>query len=161
MLTKNLRRALLIPFVLLAGGCDRDRNGELPPGVADEGRPPRGMAWVIFNGDTVTAEVAATPEERQQGLMFRTELAEDGGMLFVFDREDIQSFWMQNTYIPLDIAHIDRRQVVVDIQRMEPETEEFYESAAPAMFALEVNEGWFAERGIEVGAQARIVMGRR
>lgn len=119
------------------------------------------MAWVIFNGDTVTAEVADSPEARQEGLMFRTELPDDGGMLFVFDEEDIRSFWMQHTYLPLDIAYLDRRQVIVDIQEMEPETEEFYESAAPAMFALEVHRGWFAEHGIDVGTQARIVMGRR
>lgn len=124
-------------------------------------RPPSGRAWVIFGTDTATAEVAQTPRERQQGLMYRTELGENDGMLFVFDALSIQSFWMSNTYIPLDIAFLDDAFRIVDIQPMDPETTDLHESAAPALMALEMNQGWFAARGIGTGAQAEVVFGSR
>ena len=80
-------------------------------------------------------------------------------MLFVFQDSQIRSFWMANTLIPLDIAYIDENLRIVDIQAMEPQTEDTYPSAKPAMFALEVNQGWFEAKGIGVGAQAKIVFG--
>lgn len=120
-------------------------------------RPPLGRAWVIFGADTVVAEVARSYEERQRGLMYRESVPEGTGMLFVFPEEDTQGFWMQNTYVPLDIAFLDSSLNVVDIQQMEPESTVTQYSRAPAIFALEVREGWFEERGIEVGDQAEIV----
>jgi uncharacterized membrane protein (UPF0127 family) len=129
--------------------------------VAPAASPPRGMAWVIFGSDTVRAEVADTPQLRERGLMHRTELGEHEGMLFVYSSEAPRAFWMRDTYIPLDIAFLDAGQVVVDLQAMEPETEVLHESRVPAMFALEVNQGWFQRHGVEVGAVAQIVYGRR
>jgi len=114
---------------------------------------------VIFGPDTVVAEVARTAEEREQGLMFRENLEKGRGMLFVFPSSQVRSFWMRNTFIPLDIAYLDEALTIVDIQAMEPQTEDLHESARPAMFALEVPLGWFAERGIQVGAVARVVFG--
>ena len=93
--------------------------------------------------------------------MFREHLEPGHGMLFVFDDTRTRSFWMRNTYIPLDIAFLDAEFQIVDIQQMEPETEEFYESRQPAMFALEVPQGWFAERGIQEGDQVSVVFGPR
>jgi len=121
--------------------------------------PPAGHAWVIFGADTVLAEVAATPAERSEGLMYRDELAEDAGMLFVFQQPAIQSFWMANTYIPLDIAYIDASYRITDILQMEPLDTGSYPSTKPALFALEVIKGWFEEKGIAAGAQADIVFG--
>ncbi len=121
----------------------------------------RGSAWVIFGTDTVVAEVADTPDERSQGLMYRDHLDPGRGMLFVFQDEETRSFWMQNTFIPLDIAYLDGKARIVDIQAMEPETTTLHPSAAPAMFALEVPLGWFESRGVEVGDQAVIVFGAR
>lgn len=123
--------------------------------------PTRGKAWVIFDGDTVVAEVAATPEERQRGLMYRTELPAGSGMLFVFEDEQELSFWMKDTYIPLDIAFLDAAGRIVDIQQMQPQTEELHTSAAPAIFALEVPLGWFAAHGVNVGDTAQILFGPR
>jgi len=117
------------------------------------------MAWVIFDGDTVVAELARTPQEREQGLMFREKLEKGTGMLFIFPDTQTRSFWMKNTFIPLDIAYLDDGLRIVDIQAMEPETLESHPSTRPAMFALEVPRGWFSELGIEVGAQARLVFG--
>jgi len=122
-------------------------------------RPTPGHAWVIFGADTVVAEVARTPEERAEGLMYRQELPDGTGMLFVFDDNQVRSFWMQNTYVALDIAFLDPAFTVVDIQQMSPMTTDPHESKLPAMFALEVREGWFAEQGIAVGARAQVVFG--
>ena len=130
-----------------------------PTPTAATKAPPAGHAWVIFGLDTVLAEVAATPEERAEGLMYRDELAEDAGMLFVFQQPAVQSFWMANTYIPLDIAYMDASYRITDILQMEPLDTGSYPSTKPALFALEVIEGWFEEKGIPVGAQADIVFG--
>ncbi|MFP3948056.1 MAG: DUF192 domain-containing protein [Longimicrobiales bacterium] len=123
--------------------------------------PPRAHAWVIFGPDTVVAEVADSPSEHQEGLMHRQELPEGTGMLFVFQNESTRSFWMRNTLVPLDIAFLNQGMQVVDIQQMEPETEEYHTSSAPAMFALEVPQGWFEAHGIQAGDQAEIVFGPR
>lgn len=122
--------------------------------------PPGDRAWVIFGADTVVAEVARTADERAEGLMYREEVPDGTGMLFVFDDSRVRSFWMKNTFVDLDIAHIDPSYVIVDIKQMEAESEEAVEGAAPAMFALEVRQGWFAEHGIEVGDTAKIAFGR-
>lgn len=156
-------------------GCTPAQGGDVPsegpgapaegPAAAERPAPPRlpeaGKAWVIFGADTVVAEVASTPDERAQGLMYRQEVPDGTGMLFVFDDTSVRSFWMQNTWVALDIAFLDASFVVVDIQQMEPRTTDPHESTGAAMFALEVRKGWFAERGIGVGAQARIVFGVR
>ena len=130
-----------------------------PPSDGQERLPPRGEAWVIFEADTVLAEVARTASEREEGLMYRESMEDGRGMLFVFSDSQIRSFWMRNTLIPLDIAYLDESLRIVDIQGMEPETDDSHPSARPAMFALEVPWGWFGKKQIEVGAQARIVFG--
>ena len=78
--------------------------------------PPAATALVIFGSDTVRAEVASTAAARGQGLMYRDAVPEGTGMLFVFDREALRSFWMQNTYVALDVAFIDANFTIVDIQ---------------------------------------------
>ena len=155
--------ALVLAGVAVAGCQDEpahqpliDEQGERP---ADEPRPPADLAWVIFDADTVRAEVSATPEERERGLMFREHLPQGSGMLFVFENVETRAFWMEDTFIPLDIAYLDQNLRIVDIQAMEPESGDLYESAEPAMFALEVPQGWFEEHGIEVGDEAEVVFG--
>lgn len=122
-------------------------------------RPPASTAWVIFGADTVVAEVARTPDERAEGLMYRDELPDGTGMLFIFEQSEVRSFWMSNTYLALDIAYMDLSYNIVDIQQMEPLTTTPHESNRPAMFALEVRQGWFAEHGIGVGSTAEVVFG--
>lgn len=168
----RLARALVVlalPVGGILGGCGAEgasgntaeEERSLVTDGQDLGAPPRGWAWVILGPDTVMAEVADTPEARERGLMFRTELGESEGMLFVYASEAPRAFWMRDTFLPLDIAFMDEAQVIVDIQSMEPETDTLHESRFPAMFALEVNQGWFEARGIGAGTQARIVFGRR
>ena len=104
----------------------------------------------------VEAEVADDRAERQRGLMERSALAENAGMLFVFGQEQVRSFYMKNTLIPLSIAYIDAEGRIVDIQDMEPLDETSRRSAAPLRYALEVNQGFFEEHGIEVGDTVEI-----
>ena len=99
----------------------------------------------------VQVDIADTLSEWQTGLTGRTALAEDAGMLFVFDQEQPLSFWMKDTLIPLSIAFIDSQGRIIDIQDMQPLDETSHPSAAPAQYALEVNQGFFGERGIMVG----------
>lgn len=97
-------------------------------------------------------EVAETQNEREKGLMFRYSLPADSGMLFVFDREQELSFWMKNTFIPLDIAYLSSNGVINEIYRMEPlDYSILYPSKKPAKYALEVNAGWFKKNGIKPG----------
>jgi uncharacterized membrane protein (UPF0127 family) len=121
--------------------------------------PPRRSAWVIFGTDTVVAEVARTTAEKERGLMFRSELPDGTGMLFLFDEEEIQSLWMQNVHFPLDVAFLDASMRVVDIQQMEAETTSIHSSLRQAMFCLEVPKGWLAAHGVAVGDVAQIVLG--
>jgi hypothetical protein len=101
----------------------------------------------------VRVEIADEPDEQAKGLMDRTALGEERGMLFVFPSAETRSFWMQNTLIPLSIAYIDAEGRIVDIQDMKPLDDDppHYVSAAPAQYALEVNKGFFDEGGVEVG----------
>ena len=89
--------------------------------------------------------------------MYRDAVPEGTGMLFVFDREALRSFWMQNTYVALDVAFIDANFTIVDIQQMEPETTDIHDGEGPAMFALEVRQGWFAGKGISVGDRCQVI----
>lgn len=102
----------------------------------------------------VTAEVAATEPARRLGLMHRKQpLAANTGMLFVFETPNFHSMWMRNTYIPLSVAFIDDRGVILNIADMAPLTTTAHTAAGFARYALEMNQGWFAERGIRAGAK--------
>ncbi len=103
---------------------------------------------ITIGEHTLQAEVVSTFATRAQGLMYREELAADQGMLFVFADDQMRNFWMRNTRIPLSIAYLDADQRIINILDMEPFDESLYPSAAPARYALEVNQGWFEARGI-------------
>lgn len=142
------------------GASGRQAATDRPAPTRQEApRPQPGKAWVIFGADTVVAEVASTPEEREQGLMNRDEVPDGTGMLFVFQEAAPRSFWMKDTYVPLDIAYLDPDFRIVSIHQMEPLDTNTYDSGAPAMFALEVRQGWFADHGIEEGDVAKVVFG--
>ncbi len=108
---------------------------------------------------TVEVEVADTPESHAQGLMSRTQLPENAGMLFIFESTGRWSFWMKNTLIPLSVAFIDERWEIVDIVDMavaaDPQNGPFalYNAAKPYRYALEVNLGFFRSKGLTVGAK--------
>ena len=107
----------------------------------------------------VRAEVADTFASRMQGLMHRKTMAQNAGMLFVFDESSMHCMWMKNTYLPLSVAFLDERGAIINIADMTPHSEESHCAAKPARYALEMNRGWFAERGIKPGSRLRGVPG--
>ena len=99
----------------------------------------------------IEAEVAATQQNRMQGLMHRKSMAPQRGMLFVFDAEARHCMWMRNTYLPLAVAFLDAQGRILNVEEMQPQTENNHCAAAPARFALEMNAGWFRARGLGPG----------
>lgn len=107
-------------------------------------------------GDTrIDLEIAVTPEARMTGLMFRDSLEENSGMLFIFPEKKVLSFWMRNTYIPLDIAFIDDSGRIIKIASMRPLDETSVGSGEPVRYALEVNKGFFRRNSISEGERVR------
>ena len=104
-------------------------------------------------GHALTVEVAHTVPTRTQGLMHRRILPEDRGMLFVFPEVERHAMWMMNTHIPLSVAFLDERGVIINIEDMKPHTQDAHPAARPAKYALEVNLGWFRKRGVKPGAK--------
>jgi len=106
---------------------------------------------------TVRVEVARSPEEQTRGLMYRTELAADAGMLFVYDYDAIHSFWMKNTYIPLDMIFISHDLSIVGVvENAEPMTTTSRRVDAPSRYILEVNAGFFRQHGLKIGGKVVI-----
>jgi uncharacterized membrane protein (UPF0127 family) len=101
----------------------------------------------------IRAEVAADMAVRSRGLMFRKSLAPNAGMVFVFDDASLHCMWMKNTYIPLSVAFIDESGVIINIEDMAPQTEDTHCARRPARYALEMERGWFASRGIKPGSK--------
>ena len=101
----------------------------------------------------IRAEVASDFSTRGRGLMHRKGLAPNAGMLFIFDGPSQQCMWMKNTYIPLSVAFLDEQGTIINIADMQPHSEQTHCSARPALYALEMARGWFAERGIKPGVK--------
>ncbi len=118
------------------------------------------IEFVEIGGNQVKVEVARTPAQRAKGLMFRTNLAENAGMLFIFENEAKHGFWMANTKIPLDIIWIDSTGKIVDISKNTPPCTETgnmqamcktYKPRVRALYVLEVNGGWTEGNGAKIG----------
>jgi uncharacterized membrane protein (UPF0127 family) len=124
----------------------------LPALAAAQGLP---KVPLYLKNREIQVEVAKTPEERAKGLMGRTHLGENEGMLFIFEKEDYHGFWMKNTLIPLSIAFIDREGRIVAITDMEPLTLETHSPPQPVLYALEMKRGWFSANGIRAGDSIR------
>ena len=100
----------------------------------------------------IQAEVAQTDPQRQQGLMFREKMANNHGMVFVFDQPSSQCMWMKNTPLPLSVAFIDADGKIVNIEDMQPKTLDSHCSAKPVKYALEMNLGWFKQKNVKPGS---------
>jgi uncharacterized protein len=100
----------------------------------------------------IHAEVADSVSARMQGLMFRTALAPNSGMLFVYEKPAMECMWMKNTLIPLSVAFMDDAGKIINIENMRPQTEDSHCTERPASYALEMEQGWFARNGIGQGA---------
>ena len=138
-------RALRLSLALLgaAGGAGAQSAAEQPQQL---------QAITLSAGmHNIRAELALTPEQRQKGLMYRRDLASHQGMLFVFEDATPQCFWMRNTPTPLTIAFVSDDGSIVNLADMKPFDESSHCSAKPVRFVLEMNQGWFAKRGIKAG----------
>jgi uncharacterized membrane protein (UPF0127 family) len=96
-------------------------------------------------------QVALTPEQHQIGLMYRTEMPQGEGMLFVFQSASKQCFWMKNTILPLTAAFIADDGSIVNLEDMKPQTTDSHCSLKPVRYVLEMNQGWFGRKGIKAG----------
>lgn len=99
----------------------------------------------------IEAEVASNPESRQVGLMMRSFMAPQRGMLFVFPDVAKHCMWMRNTLLPLSVAFLDEKGTILNVEDMQPKTEDNHCAAKPARYALEMNLGWFRSRGFAPG----------
>jgi len=101
----------------------------------------------------IDTQVAATQQQRAVGLMFRQEMPTHEGMLFVFEQAAVQCFWMKNTLLPLTAAFVADDGTIVNLADMKPQTTESRCSKQPVRYVLEMNQGWFAKRGVKDGAK--------
>ena len=101
----------------------------------------------------IDAQVAQTPDQRSIGLMFRADMPAHEGMLFVFEQASVQCFWMKNTLLPLTAAFIADDGTIVNLADMKPQTTDSHCSTKPVRFVLEMNQGWFAKKGLKAGSR--------
>jgi uncharacterized membrane protein (UPF0127 family) len=134
---------LVAGFVIFLSACQQ-KSAESAFGLR--------TADLKISSTRLTAEIADTPQASENGLMFRDSLAEDRGMLFVFDTPKRATFWMRNTNIPLSIAFIDSAGTILEVKSMYPMDESIVPSSSTEVaYALEVNQGWFDRHKISPG----------
>ncbi|MCL1813427.1 MAG: DUF192 domain-containing protein [Treponema sp.] len=141
---------LFFVFISCAAQSSESRSNQ-------DGKPQTGLTTKIISitGEegaiAVEVELAQTDEQRTIGLMYRTNLEDSKGMLFIFNEDQILSFWMKNTIIPLSIAYISYDGTIVDIRDMYPNNTSPVQSSRSVRYALEVPQGWFGRVGIKAG----------
>ena len=138
----SLPRRLLLALSLLA--CAQPGFAQSPQTQLVRTRLTAGM-------HLLDVQVAQTPQERQIGLMFRKEMPQHEGMLFVFEQPATQCFWMRNTLLALTAAFVDDDGTIVNLADMKPQNDDSHCSLKPVRFVLEMNQGWFAKRNIKAG----------
>ncbi len=124
-----------------------------PQAAAIAPQPQKGLPLLTLKAgkQTLKAQVAATEESRQTGLMHRTNMPANEGMLFVFPQLGYHAMWMRNTLIPLAVAYLDDAGRIVSIHEMEALNETSHQAKGPARFALEMNAKWFSKNDVKVG----------
>ncbi len=149
----TLRAAALAALLAAAPALACASKKEAAPAVP----PPRVVVETSAGQRlVVNVELARTEPERRKGLMDRPSLPEDGGMLFVFDESSVQSFWMKNTLIPLDMIFIgEDGRIVGIVESAEPRTLTERTVGKPSRYVLEVNGGWCRAHGVRAGDQVR------
>lgn len=127
----------------------------LASGPAQAAGEPQNLPAVTLNAGiyNIRAQVARTAEQREIGLMFRQNMPIGEGMLFIFEDDAQQCFWMKNTLIPLAVAFIADDGTVVNTDEMKAQTLDSHCSTRPVKYVLEMNQGWFAKRGIKAGSK--------
>ena len=143
----SIKRLAVLALIGLAGLASLGARAQNGP------QPKLPTTPLTIGIHVVQAELAVTPEQQATGMMFRTSMGTNEGMLFVNDDAGVRCFWMRNTLVPLTIAFIADDGTIVNTADMEPRSEKSHCSAQPVRFALEMNLGWFAKRGIKPGAR--------
>lgn len=138
-------KLLMTGLFALLGAC---ANVSFAQGAAQLELPRTQITAGMYLIDT---QVAATPQQREVGLMFRERMPQSEGMLFVFDRPSEQCFWMKNTLIPLTAAFVADDGRIVNLADMKPLSTESHCSKQPVRYVLEMNQGWFLKKGIKAG----------
>jgi uncharacterized membrane protein (UPF0127 family) len=137
-----MKKSLALAFALLASAAfAQDPQTNLP------------RVKLTTGMHVIDAQVASTNEQRMTGLMFRSEMPQHEGMLFVFDYPSQQCFWMKNTLLPLSVAFVSDDGTIVNIDEMKPQTLDSHCSSKPVRYVLEMNTGWFSKKGIKAGAK--------
>lgn len=141
-----MKYAHSVPVALLLAGCTFLAAAQEPQLNLPRVKLSAGM-------HQIDAQLARTPGQRETGLMYRTEMPQHEGMLFVAEQPSEQCFWMRNTLIPLSAAFIADDGTVVNIADMQPRSLDSHCSAKPVRYVLEMNQGWFARKGIKPGSR--------
>ena len=143
----RIAAAIILPLAALAAGHAAAQ--QMPPSV----KQPSAFPHVKLTAGmfVIDAAVAANDADREQGLMYRTELAPNEGMLFVFGENAVHCFWMKNTLIPLSIAFMRADGTITDIDEMQAETTNNHCPRNNGVYALEMSKGWFAAKRITPG----------
>lgn len=152
--------SFLVMTFICFGVCFGETNTTSDAGLSALGKPVFKKRKLKIGHHTLSVEVADTDERRAYGLMFRPHLDKDAGMLFIFDDEAQRSFWMQNTLIPLSIGYFGRDKILTEVVDMQPAVmgaarPKTYPSRKKAMFALEMNMGWYERNKIRPGVSFR------
>jgi uncharacterized protein len=159
-----IRIAVFVLAAWLITTLSRQAFGQPSAGQTDAtGNTPSGSRVVELRveGKRLSAELADTPDLRSRGLMYRTDLARDQGMLFIFDQADRHCMWMRNTPLPLSVAFIDASGRITNLADMRPFSDTAHCATRPVLFALETRQGWFTENQLGPGHRVRGIPGLR
>ena len=152
---RTLQHPLVGPLTLMAALLAA-LGAVMSPALAQDRPQPRLPTIQLTAGmHVIDTELAITPAQQQTGMMFRTAMGASEGMLFVNDDVALRCFWMRNTLVPLSIAFVAADGTIVNIADMQPRSEASHCSTKPVRYALEVQQGWFAKRGIKAGSKLR------
>jgi uncharacterized membrane protein (UPF0127 family) len=141
----------ILIFFIAAASCHSGRFARTEIQIEREGRTV----------SVVNAEIARSQEERNQGLMHRKKVPEGEGMLFIFERDEVLSFWMKNTLVPLSIAFIASDGRIIEIKDMRPGDLNSVNSSRSLRYALEVPQGWFSRAGVRPGDVIRYTLPKK
>lgn len=141
-------RSLLLAAAMAAGWAQA-------PAMAQDAAPQMNLRRIDLTAGMyrIDTQLAQTPQQREIGLMFRKEMPQQEGMLFIFEVPGVQCFWMRNTILPLTAAFVADDGTIVNLADMKPMSEDSHCSAKPVRYVLEMNQGWFDKRGIKAGAK--------
>ena len=141
-----MKRAIFTHFLALAAMA-----AVVLPAAAQEPQTRLPRVTLSAGMHQIEAQVARTSEQRAIGLMFRKQMPQHEGMLFVFEQASVQCFWMKNTLLPLTAAFVADDGTIVNLENMAPQTTESHCSDKPVRYVLEMNQGWFAKKGVTPG----------